>query len=191
MADAVRDELPEISEIKDEDLANKVVEAWSLALDRSSFSKISAMGPSGGPVRPRLFKGTQVDHIRGVTRLAIALADEMAEMFPDIGLNRDIVVAGALLHDVGKPYEFDPGNIERWTNETKRWGNPSLRHTFYGVHIGYEVGLPEEIIHIIATHAGEGNQVERSLENQIVFEADHAFWRILDAGGLVDRSAGK
>jgi len=186
MNESVREELPGIEEIGEEELAEKVVEAWSYALDHSSFKKVSDMGPSGGPVRPWLNKGTQVDHIRGVTRLAMKIADEMVEMFPEIGVNRDVVIAGALLHDVGKPYEFDPENIERWTTETKRTGNPGLRHTFYGVRVGYEFGLPEEIIHIIATHAGEGNQVTRSLENQIIFEADHAFWRIMNAGGLVE-----
>ena len=187
----VREELPEINEISDRDLADKVVEAWSLSLEKSSFLKISDMGPSGGPERPRLIKGTQVDHIRGVKRLAMKMADEMAEMFPDIGINRDTVIAGALLHDVGKPWEFDPENIARWTSDTKRTGNPSLRHTFYGVHIGYEVGLPEEIIHIIATHAREGDQIVRSLVNQIISEADHAFWRILKAGGWWKSRIGK
>jgi len=41
------------------------------------------------------------------------------------------------------------------------------------------------VAHIAGGHSGEGELVVRSLENTIVHHADHAFWRILDAGGLL------
>jgi putative nucleotidyltransferase with HDIG domain len=182
----VREELPEAEQIADKELRSKVIEAWAFALDESSFSSIAEIKPSGNPDTRPLKRGTQTDHIRGVTRLAIALTDELKEMFPELPVNRDIVIAGGLCHDVGKPWEFDPANQARWQSDPKAVGFPSIRHPGYGVHICLTVGLPEGVAHIAGGHSGEGEQIVRSLENTVVHHADRCFWRILDAGGLME-----
>ena len=181
----VREELPEVEQIADSGLREKVVEAWATALSRSSFGAIAEIRPSGNPNTPPLKVGTQADHIRGVTRLAIAIADEMTAMFPDLKVNRDLLIAGALCHDVGKPWEFDPENQARWKGAPRAAGWPSIRHPAYGVHVCLSVGLPEEVAHMAAAHSGEGELVVRSLENTIVHHADYAFWGTLEAGGLL------
>ena len=181
----VREELPEVEQIADSGLREKVVEAWATALSRSSFGAIAEIRPSGNPNTPPLKVGTQADHIRGVTRLAIAIADEMTAMFPDLKVNRDLLIAGALCHDVGKPWEFDPENQARWKGAPRAAGWPSIRHPAYGVHVCLSVGLPEEVAHMAAAHSGEGELVVRSLENTIVHHADYAFWATLEAGGLL------
>ena len=181
----VRAELPEISEIQDRELAEKVVEAWALALSRSSFEEIAGIPASGNPDTPPLKTGTQTDHIRGVTRLAIAIADELGQQFQELPIDRDLVIAAALCHDVGKPWEFDPKNQTRWSNNRIRTGWPSIRHPGYGVHICLTVGLPEEIAHVAGGHSGEGELVQRSLTNMIVHQADYTFWGVLRAGNLL------
>ena len=87
--DNVRGELPELAEIKDAALRDKVVEAWALALARDGFSRISEMEGSGAPGYWVLKRGTQLDHIRGVTRLSIRYADELQAMYPELPLDRD------------------------------------------------------------------------------------------------------
>ena len=67
--------LPELNEIKAESLRNQVIEAWTYSLSHSSFKSIDEIRSSGNPDTPGLKSGTQTDHIRGVTRLTIALAD--------------------------------------------------------------------------------------------------------------------
>ncbi len=181
----VREELPEVDQIVDSGLREKVVEAWATALGRSSFGAIAEIRPSGNPNTSPLKVGTQADHIRGVTRLAIVIADEMTAMFPDLKVNRDLLIAGALCHDVGKPWEFDPENQARWKGAPRAAGWPSIRHPAYGVHVCLSVGLPEEVAHMAAAHSGEGELVVRSLENTIVHHADYAFWGTLEAGGLL------
>lgn len=185
----VRKELPEIDEIGDTTLATKVVEAWALALSRSSFEAIADIPASGNPDTPPLKTGTQTDHIRGVTRLAIAIADELGQQFQQLPIDRDLVIAAALCHDVGKPWEFDPENQTRWANNRIRTGSPSVRHPGYGVHICLTVGLPEEIAHVAGGHSGEGELVQRSLTNMIVHQADYAFWGVLRAGDLLEDEA--
>jgi len=182
---SVRAELPEIAEIGDAVLADKVVEAWALALATSSFGAIAEIEPSGNPGVMTLEQGTQTDHIRGVTRIAMRIADELTAMFPALAIDRDIVIAGALCHDVGKPWEFDPENRRRWEARPGRAGLPSVRHPAYGAHICFTVGLPEEVAHCATAHSGEGELLVRSLENTIVHHADYTFWNVLHAGGMI------
>ena len=184
----VREELPEIREISDAELRDKVVEAWATALADSPFGAISEIRPSGNPDTPPLKTGTQADHLRGVARLAARMADELMSMFPALSVNRDILIAGALCHDVGKPWEFSPENQARWRDSPSACGRPSIRHPVYGVHVCLSVGLPEGVAHIAGAHSAEGERIVRSLENTIVHHADHAFWRILGAGGLLEEA---
>jgi putative nucleotidyltransferase with HDIG domain len=181
----VRKELPEVEEIRDPELRDKVIEAWARALAGSSFNAISEIEPSGNPGVNTLKRGTQTDHIRGVTRLAMKIADELASILPDLEVDRDVLIAGALCHDVGKPWEFDPDNRERWQRAPRAAGLPSIRHPAYGAHICLSVGLPEEVAHCAAAHSGEGELLVRSLENTIIHHADYAFWGIARAGDLL------
>ena len=181
----VHDELPEVDQISDPDLRDRVVEAWALALAQSSFGAISEIEPSGNPGQNTLKKGAQTDHIRGVTRLAMAMAEEMSARFPDLVIERDILIAGGLCHDIGKPFEFDPENRRRWEAKPRQAGLPAIRHPAFGVHICLSVGLPEEVAHCAAAHSGEGELLTRSLENTIIHHADYAFWAIAHAGDLL------
>jgi putative nucleotidyltransferase with HDIG domain len=182
----ISEELPEVSQIEDETLRRQVIDAWELALQRSSFNSIREIQPAGNPNSMVLIRGDQTDHIRGVTRLAIVMADEIIASNPDIKVRRDIVVAGGLCHDIGKAWEFDPANQKRWREQPRATGLPSLRHSVYGAHICLTAGLPEEVAHIAAAHSGEGELLVRSLENTIVHFADIGYWSIMLAGGVID-----
>lgn len=181
----VRAELPEVEEITDDDLRAGVIEAWAMALAKSSFDAIGEIEPSGNPGVNTLKHGSQTDHIRGVTRLALKLADEMSALMPALQIKRDLLIAGALCHDVGKPWEFDPENRMRWEGNPRAAGLPSIRHPAFGVHICLTVGLPEEVAHCAAAHSGEGELLVRSLENTIIHHADYAFWGICRAGDML------
>ena len=181
----VRAELPEVEEIRDPELRAKVVEAWALALASSSFGAIGEIEPSGNPGVNTLRCGSQTDHIRGVTRLAMGIADEMSALLPGLEVDRDVLIAGALCHDIGKPWEFDPKNRRRWESDPRAAGLPAVRHPAFGVHVCFTAGLPEEVAHCAAAHSGEGELLVRSLENTIVHHADYAFWAVCRAGDLL------
>jgi putative nucleotidyltransferase with HDIG domain len=178
----VRAEMPEIEWIKDETLRRKVTDAWAAAIASSSFSRIGDMKPSGNYDSRPLRRGTQADHIRSVTRMAVKVAEEMATLFPDFSCDRDLLIAGSLCHDIGKVWEFDPENVKRWKSDPRATGMPSLRHPGFGIHICLTMGLPEEVAHMAAAHSGEGELLIRSLENTILHWADYTFWRVVEAG---------
>ncbi|MGY3647632.1 putative nucleotidyltransferase with HDIG domain [Bradyrhizobium sp. LM4.3] len=123
------------------------IEAWAYALAEADFPRVTAIPGEATPGDFALKRGSQAIHLRSVPRIAIAIADEFAREFPETMVDRDIVLAGALLHDVGKAWEFDRANRKRWEADKSQAGSPSLRHPVYGAHICIAVGLPEEIAH--------------------------------------------
>ena len=187
LTETVTASLPELAEIGDADLRDQVARAWAYSLARSSFNAIDEIPGSGVPDSPRMKRGTQLDHIRGVARIARVIGDQMLRQFPELPIDRDLLLACALCHDVGKPFEFDPANQERWRANTVATGLPPIRHTLYGTHVCLTVGLPEEVCHAAGCHSGEGELVQRSLHVSIVHQADVVFWQTLTDGGAMEQ----
>ena len=184
----VRESLPEIGDIQNTELRDKVVEALALALSETEFTRLEELRPSGNFNTPVMRRGTQADHFRGVARMAIALADGLEAVMGPLGIDRDVLLAGALCHDVGKPYEFSPRNLARWQANPGAAGLPAVRHPAYGAHLALSVGLPEAVVHIVGAHSmhAEGSFVQPSLENVIVQYADAAFWTMLERANLME-----
>jgi putative nucleotidyltransferase with HDIG domain len=182
---SVRKSLPEVNLIKDKALRDKVVEAWTFSLSQSEFTSIDQIKPSGNPNTPPLKKGTQSEHLRAVARTAHAIADALESIHGDIGVDRDLLWACGLCHDVGKPFEFSPRNQRRWKKDVGASGYPAIRHSVYGVHVALSVGLPEAVAHTAGAHSGEGELIQRSLENMLVHYADHAYWNVLERAGFL------
>jgi putative nucleotidyltransferase with HDIG domain len=182
---SVTEDLPEMAEIGNADLRRKAIEAWAFALSHSSFSRISDIPPGGNPGMNVLKRGSQADHLRGVARLALQIADTFIAQRPEVRVDRYVVLTGALCHDVGKCYEFDPENQARWAEDPSATGQPTLRHTVFGTYVCLAVGLPEEIAHIACAHSLEGQHLGVSSECMIVRHADHAYWSVAGALGLL------
>jgi putative nucleotidyltransferase with HDIG domain len=182
----VRASLPEVELIGDERLREQVVEVHALALAETGFERIEDIPPTGVPESPAMKRGTQADHYRGTTTMALGLARGMQEVLPHVEIDYDVLIAAALVHDVGKAYEYE--HHERWKENRARTGSPSLRHPAYGAHLALTVGLPEAVVHCVAVHPylAEGAFVKASLETTIVQYADVAFWKMLDAGGELE-----
>src|SRR5262249_9473476 len=86
-----------------------------------------------------------------------------------VPVDKDVLIAGALLADVGKMLEFDK---DAKGNVIKGQFGEMLRHPFSGVALCYKHGIPPEVMHIIATHSHEGDKVERTIESWIFHQAD-------------------
>lgn len=182
---SVLEDLPELADLRNEELRRKIVEAWALALSESSFQRVSDIPGEANPGMFRLKRGNQATHLRGVARIALRIAEDFATTFPECVVDRDIVLGGGLVHDVGKCWEFDPENRRRWTADGSQAGLPSIRHPAYGAHVCITVGLPEEIAHIAMAHSMEGEHLNRSLECSIVHRADHLYWSVAGGAGLL------
>ena len=101
---------------------------------------------------------------------SIAIADVVKRAFRcSIPIQRDHLIAGALLADVGKPLEYDKDASGKVVQG--KFGQ-QVRHPFSGVALAYKHGIPGEVMHIIATHSHEGDKMERSIESIIFHHAD-------------------
>ncbi|MFB6170744.1 MAG: HD domain-containing protein [Haloarculaceae archaeon] len=166
MASHVAEALPEVEEIADRTLREKVVDAYELAMDENDVDDLTAV-PWRPPDQERLGLGDQwlVDHLREVAGGALALA-ELLNDYRDAGVDTDVVVAGGLVHDVSKLYEFhgweqtDIGDL--------------LGHPYYGVYVAGRVDLPPELVAITVNHTGVTNVEPASVEAWLVRAADYA-----------------
>jgi len=96
-----------------------------------------------------------------------AVAQEMISRIG--GVDRDLVTAGALLHDIGRSVDH------------------SIMHAYIGAQIAESYGLPQSLVDIIRKHTGAGLDAEdveemglppgdympRTLEEKIVAHADN------------------
>jgi 23S rRNA maturation-related 3'-5' exoribonuclease YhaM len=181
-------DFPEISLILDEEMRRKAVEAWSYSLCCSDFQRITDLPPEGNPGAPVLRRGTQADHLRGVVRTAKAIGNEFRLAYPETVIDWNILMAGAVCHDVGKPFEFDPTNRARWQAAPADSGFPTFRHSVFGMHVCLTVGLPDEVAHIAVGHSFEGLYMGVSAECTII-RADHGWWQVAAALGLTTQES--
>ncbi|MCI8333462.1 MAG: HDIG domain-containing protein [Lachnospiraceae bacterium] len=167
--------LPQMMEIQNEELREKVADAWAFSLQINGYKHIEDMPGSGMPEASSL--GDQSMHIRAVGYNAVSLYENLCKAYErDMGLERDMLIACALLHDVGKPYEYNPENRARWAANYKFTGAPNARHPAYGTYIAITCGLPEEVVHVCACHSPEGRFVTRSAYATLVHYADDGSW---------------
>ena len=161
---------PELDWIQDRDLREKTAKTWELALRKSvlkpdDLRKIPFTLLAG----PDL-KVSFMDHKRAVVHIARESGLKFNEFFAnELPVNMDVLIAGAILADVGKLLEYELDAKGRCIQG--KYGE-LVRHPFSGVSLAEQCGVPPEVCHIIAAHAGEGDQVKRSTEAYIVHHAD-------------------
>lgn len=168
MRDAVKQLWPELEWITDPDLREKTLATWVLAFERSplvpeDLHRIPfTLLVKDCPV-------TFMEHKRCVVHIAKRSAEAMKEHMKDaLPIDMDTVIAGAILIDVGKLLEYEKQGGQAVQSRRGKL----LRHPFTGVALAMECGVPDEICHLIAAHAGEGDLVKRTVEATIVHHAD-------------------
>lgn len=96
-----------------------------------------------------------------------AVAERMCDCIPQA--DRDTVIAGAILHDIGRSKDH------------------SILHAYYGSEIVQNLGLPQTLVDIVRKHTGagldeqdvmelglpEGDYMPSTLEEKIVAHADN------------------
>jgi putative nucleotidyltransferase with HDIG domain len=160
--------MPEFQLIQDDNLREKTISVWEEAIELGEWdvSDLLAMPFT------LLIERTQVNiinHTRAVTRSSLQIADVLLEEYKGkVSINRDYLLSGALLHDVGKLFEYEEVNGVF----KKSAAGQLLRHPISGSAFAYKFGLPQEVLHIIACHSKEGDGARKTVEAVIVNHAD-------------------
>ena len=168
--------MPEFKLIEDADMQEKTINVWIEAMKKSgwTFDDLRQMPFT------LLINGTSVniiEHTRAVARCALEIAEVFGKEYDEkIRVNRDYLMAGAMLHDVGKLFEYSrvKGKFVK-SEEGKR-----LRHPISGAAFASQHGLPQEVVHIIASHSKEGDGARNTVEAVIVNHADFVNFEALD-----------
>lgn len=114
------------------------------------------------------YDGGELDHSISITRIALHLAEQFEEAY-GVKVNHDYVIAGALLHDIGKVFILK--------KEGGNWGftGCQIDHADLSGQMLFAAGFPEEVVHIVAAHGGDQGQAgahPRTMEAILVFHAD-------------------
>jgi len=168
MKEKVLEIWPEINWIKNSELKEKVTSCWVYAIENSVLS-IDDLNKIPFSLLLKDCKISFMNHKRTCVQLAVDMAKTMQKNFGDeIKIDMDILIAGAILIDVGKLIEYEMKDGKLTTSNAGKL----VRHPFSGLAISDRFGLPAEVQHIIATHSKEGDLGQRTVESIIVHHAD-------------------
>lgn len=156
---------PLINEIYNKTLREQVKKCYAIAMERGGWQTLdnipfTLLVPNAYPY---------VRHVNNVTTMAYTIGKNRDD------LDLDILIAGALLHDVGKLLEYEEKNGVVLLSKNGKY----LRHPISGACIASEVGLDIRVINIIAAHSKEGDLVERCNEAIVIHHCDFIDFEIL------------
>jgi hypothetical protein len=162
---------PKPEEIADPDLRDGVLDAWALACGDAGIETAAEL--EGLPWLPPVQRDPDVPadaerlaaHVRDVTAGTVGLAESLAAS-READVDRDLLVAGALVHDVSKLAEFDGMDATPVYD--------LLGHPYRGVHVVASTGLPVELAHVVLSHTSRTNVEPAVLEAELVRLADEA-----------------
>ncbi len=166
---------PEIKEIENVELREKVVKSVEKALAVGGWNQEDLEYIPSTLLIPELIGQdnkavvTLIDHTRMVTQLSMAVYDRYAEVGFADKIDRDILIAGGILHDIGKFVEYekdDTGKIKQ------KLAGKYLRHPAQGLELVYEFDLPLKVKQAIMFHSKEGDKINRFIEVDIIHRCD-------------------
>ena len=174
LAEFVANAPVKIDELKDtinraiEDLDNFEIKAIVTALynryDQQIYSSPAATR------NHHAFYGGLAMHVSGMVKLAYAVC----ELYPY--LNRDLLVAGVLLHDLGKTIELSNAAVSEYTVEGKLLGHISISASMIQ-ETANELGIDGEVVtllrHMVLAHHGTHEFGSPVLPELIEAEALH------------------
>ncbi|MFQ5430382.1 MAG: hypothetical protein ACE5E1_08745 [Phycisphaerae bacterium] len=159
---------PELKDIHDDSLREKVIDVWEDAIKTGGWQPKELLDIPftllAGDIEMKF-----IEHVRSCARMCLAVERVLNDIWGDrMPISHDHLLAGSLLADVGKPIEYEKkdGRI------VKGRRGEHLRHPFSGVGLCWKHGLPDEVMHIVATHSKEGDHVQRTIESIIFHHAD-------------------
>ena len=169
MTESLKNYFPLVTKISDQQLQRAVLDTFSDALDKGGWKPADMKRIPATLLIPDC-PFSFLDHTNAVTACSLAVAGEMKKIYGSaFSVDFDILIAGGLLHDVGKLLEIeeDPkGGFRR--SQSGRL----LRHPLSGLALAASKGIPDAILHIIGCHSKEGEAVRRTTEAIIIHHAD-------------------
>lgn len=166
---------PELLWIGDEGLRAKVKETFMDGLEQGGWT-LDDMDKYAFSCNVPEYNVSFRDHIRAITRMVHAAYEEYSAAYAGkYTLRYDYLIAGSLLHDVGKFIEMAKDEASELMPRRVVYSDKRkyLSHAFIGAGLAIKHDLPYEVVHIIAYHSKEGDLWPKSPEAQIMTLIDH------------------
>jgi hypothetical protein len=165
---AVKDLWPELEWIGDRALRELTLKTWCTAFERSPLRPADLHEIPFTLLVPNCTISF-IAHKRSVVHVAVETAKVMTRFYSgQLPIDMDVLTAGSILIDVGKLLEYE--RVDGKLRQSVK--GQLLRHPFSGAGLCQEMGLPDTITHMVATHAKEGGLGKRTVEAWIVHHAD-------------------
>ncbi len=166
----IHERLLEIAEREIRDPEVKRVTLEILREPRITFvdvqPKISFYESPAAPKNHHSYPGGLLDHTLGVTEIAMQLIKVYRDVY-GATVDKDIVVAAALLHDLFKYYQYERDPLTGGYRPRSDW---YLSHDFAMVSELYKRGAPDRLVRAVAE--AHGTTPFTMVESQIVHQAD-------------------
>ncbi len=179
--------IPEILWVKEEKLRKGVVKTYSDAIGTGGW-KVRDLEEIPFTLLIPNCQVSYVEHVRAVTRMCRSIVEEFTGIYRDREkpvLDFDLLIAGALLHDVGKLVEFARTPEGKYVKSAL---GRDLRHPFSGTVIAMRNGLPSSVANLIATHAKEGDGTLRTPEAVIINKVDMLNFEVFQSTSPLKKS---
>jgi len=159
--------------VQDAALRAKVVDAFLLAAQEGGWQSAGELREMPFTLLTDTHGITFWEHTLAVTRGAIALGKAQSETYPRMPyrIDWDRLAAGGLLHDVGKLLEIERRSDGAWVKSRR---GQLARHPISGAILCARVGLPDDLVNVVACHAKEGEGAPKVVETVFVHQADFA-----------------
>jgi len=168
MREEVRKLFPELGEIRSAELREKVLDVWEDAVKSGGWQPADLMKIPFTLLADNV-QIMYLEHVRTVCKMCVAMEKVLIDAYGSrTKIDHDTLVAGALLADVGKMLEY----VKKDGKIVKGPAGEYLRHPFSGVGLCFKHGIPDAVMHVVATHSKEGDHVKRFPESIIFHHAD-------------------
>jgi putative nucleotidyltransferase with HDIG domain len=174
--------------IEDDGLREKVVAAWVTGCERGGWDTLEKLSGMPFTLLTECHGITFLEHTMAVTLGAYALARAQVDTYESVPypIDFDRLVAGGLLHDVGKLLEIEPDGEGGYR---KSRNGMCARHPISGAILVAEAGFDDEMVNTVACHAKEGEGRPQVVETVFIHQADFATFNPLvmkQAGKLIE-----
>jgi putative nucleotidyltransferase with HDIG domain len=163
----------ELAIIQDSDVRNKVIEAWVKGCEMGGWDSVDELHQMPFTLLTDTHGVSFIEHTKVVTWGAYHLAQAQERNYEELpyAIDYDRLIAGGLLHDVGKLMEIQ---FVKEGEYRKSYAGKCARHPISGAILAAQVGLSEEIVNTIACHAKEGEGRPQFVETVFIHQADYA-----------------
>ncbi|HTW90341.1 MAG TPA: HD domain-containing protein [bacterium] len=177
----------QLSSIKDATTRDKTVATWLEAARMGGWHSVEELKAMPFTLLTNTHGISLVEHTIAVTDGALALAGAQKNAYARMPyeVNVDRLIAGGLLHDVGKLIETERDGKGGFRKSRK---GMYARHPISGAIIAARCGLPDDIVNTIACHAKEGDGAPKVIETVLIHQADFATFDplvMLEKGQLI------